>query len=99
MVDRVLRLHVEDNGKGFDVEEVLSRKDCFGLAGIRERVAVLGGSVSITSTRKEGQYARIREKKAELLLRYDCLFLKKNSRKFIVRCSTMTRIRIRHRAY
>lgn len=62
MVDRVLRLHVEDNGKGFDVEEALNRKDCFGLAGIRERVAVLGGSVSITSTRKEGQYARIRKK-------------------------------------
>ena len=62
MADRVLRLHVEDNGKGFDVEEALSRKDCFGLAGIRERVAVLGGSVSITSTRKEGQYVGTRKK-------------------------------------
>jgi signal transduction histidine kinase len=62
MADRVLRLYVEDNGKGFHVEEALSRKDCFGLAGIRERVAVLGGSVSITSTRKEGQYVGTRKK-------------------------------------
>ena len=62
MADRVLRLHVEDNGKGFHVEEALSRKDCFGLAGIRERVAVLGGGVSITSTRKEGQYVGTRKK-------------------------------------
>jgi signal transduction histidine kinase len=62
MADRVLRLYVEDNGKGFQVEEALSRRDCFGLAGIRERVAVLGGIVSITSTPKRGQYVGTRKK-------------------------------------
>ena len=50
----MLKLHVEDNGCGFEVEEALQRKDCFGLVGIRERVAVLGGIVAISSTRKEG---------------------------------------------
>lgn len=48
--DRVLKLIVGDNGIGFQVDEALSRKDCFGLTGIRERVAVLGGTVSISST-------------------------------------------------
>lgn len=52
--DRVLKLQVEDNGCGFQVDEALQRKGCFGLVGIRERVAVLGGIVAISSTRKEG---------------------------------------------
>lgn len=50
--DSVLRLRVEDNGTGFNVDEALQCKHCFGLKGIRERVAVLGGNVSISSTRK-----------------------------------------------
>lgn len=41
--DRALRLRVSDNGVGFDVEEALAKKGCFGLAGVRERVALLGG--------------------------------------------------------
>jgi signal transduction histidine kinase len=53
-VDKVLSLRIEDNGTGFDVEQALERKESFGLTGIRERVAVLGGSFSVSSTRKQG---------------------------------------------
>ncbi|HYP05452.1 MAG TPA: sensor histidine kinase [Bryobacteraceae bacterium] len=70
VADRVLRLHVEDNGKGFNVEHALERSDSFGLIGIRERVAVLGGSVDIISTRKEGQSTR-RSKKSGTIVRIE----------------------------
>ena len=43
----VLTLSVEDDGRGFDVESV--PKTGFGLIGIRERVELLGGSLTITS--------------------------------------------------
>ncbi len=47
--DGVLRLDVEDNGVGFLVEEALARRDSFGLSGMRERVALLGGSFRLWS--------------------------------------------------
>lgn len=50
--DGVLRLNVEDDGVGFEVEEALGRRDSFGLAGLRERVALLGGKFFVESHRK-----------------------------------------------
>jgi signal transduction histidine kinase len=47
--DGVLRLNVEDDGIGFEIEEALSRRDSYGLAGLRERVALLGGQFYIES--------------------------------------------------
>jgi signal transduction histidine kinase len=47
--DGYLRLHIEDDGVGFDVEAAFSRRDCFGLSGLRERVALLGGSLLVKS--------------------------------------------------
>ena len=48
--DEILRLNVEDNGVGFVVEDALARRDSFGLSGMRERVALLGGHFDIRSS-------------------------------------------------
>lgn len=47
--DGYLKLHVEDDGIGFDVRAAFSRRDCYGLSGMRERVALLGGTLSVSS--------------------------------------------------
>jgi signal transduction histidine kinase len=51
--DGLLKLVVEDNGIGFNVTEALSKRDSFGLSGMRERVALLGGAFQVES-RTEG---------------------------------------------
>jgi len=52
--DGYLRLHVEDNGVGFEVKAALEKQSSFGLAGMRERVALLGGKLEISSRPKRG---------------------------------------------
>jgi two-component system sensor histidine kinase DegS len=47
--DGVLKLIVEDNGVGFIVEEALAKRESFGLSGMRERVALLGGRFQVES--------------------------------------------------
>ena len=51
--DGWLKLAVEDNGIGFRVEEALAKRDSFGMSGMRERVALLGGKFYVES-RMEG---------------------------------------------
>jgi signal transduction histidine kinase len=51
--DGRLRLIVEDNGIGFNVQEALAKRESFGLSGMRERVALLGGEFYVES-RMEG---------------------------------------------
>ena len=50
--DGLLRLRVEDDGVGFDVHKALVRPGSFGLAGLRERVHLLGGKADIESRRR-----------------------------------------------
>jgi signal transduction histidine kinase len=54
---------VEDDGRGFDSESEARTGDApgLGLRGIRERVALLGGTVAIESTSGSGTslYVRI----------------------------------------
>jgi signal transduction histidine kinase len=52
--DGLLRLNVVDNGVGFEVKAALEKQSSFGLAGMRERVALLGGKLEIMSRPKRG---------------------------------------------
>jgi two-component system sensor histidine kinase DegS len=51
--DGILKLVVEDNGVGFNIDEALAKRESFGMAGMRERVALLGGKFHAES-RMEG---------------------------------------------
>jgi signal transduction histidine kinase len=51
--DGRLRLVVDDNGVGFNIDEALAKRESFGLSGMRERVALLGGEFHVES-RTEG---------------------------------------------
>jgi two-component system sensor histidine kinase UhpB len=45
---------VEDNGKGFNTEEVLELQRGLGLLGMKERVVLLGGTFNIQSQPGKG---------------------------------------------
>jgi signal transduction histidine kinase len=47
--DEELRLSVEDDGVGFCVQEAQAKRGSLGLAGMSERVALLGGELHVTS--------------------------------------------------
>ncbi len=49
-----VRVTVEDNGSGFDVNETLSAKKGIGLSTLRERVEMMGGQVQIDSAPGRG---------------------------------------------
>ncbi len=55
-----LELLVRDDGVGFDAGAALNRATGLGLHGMRERVALLGGSVEIESRRGQGTIVRAR---------------------------------------
>ena len=52
--DNSVELCVEDNGVGFRVEEALERRNSFGLSGMMERVALLGGALEVQSFPSKG---------------------------------------------
>ena len=55
-IDGEVSIEVQDNGVGFDPEE---RTDGFGLAGMRERVYLAGGSIELESGQR-GTLLRVR---------------------------------------
>jgi signal transduction histidine kinase len=52
--DNYLELRVEDDGVGFQVEEAFEKRHSFGLPGMRERVALLGGRFVVASAPNQG---------------------------------------------
>jgi two-component system sensor histidine kinase DegS len=59
---RAIQVTVTDHGKGFDPEKVAthsSGSEHVGLAGIRERVSLLGGKVTIQSAEGAGTTVRV----------------------------------------
>jgi signal transduction histidine kinase len=63
--DRRVRLTIDDNGCGFDVNvfdgQEAGRLGRFGLVGMRERISLLGGTIEIESSLEGGTtiYANI----------------------------------------
>lgn len=56
--DGMLKLVVDDNGVGFNVTEALAKRESFGLSGMRERVALLGGRFDVQSNPGAGKRER-----------------------------------------
>ena len=54
LADRHLRLRVRDNGVGFQTDKARRRSDSFGLQGMRERAALVGGILTIRGTPGKG---------------------------------------------
>ncbi len=52
--EKTLNLTIEDEGKGFDLEQVLAKGDSTGVAGMRERVLFLDGDFEIESSSEKG---------------------------------------------
>ncbi|HWJ27945.1 MAG TPA: PAS domain S-box protein [Flavisolibacter sp.] len=59
IANQVLVMRIEDNGKGFDREEIRKKKT-LGLVGIEERSAMIGGQCIITSKIGEGTVVEIK---------------------------------------
>lgn len=58
--DGILELDVEDDGIGFDLDSALAQPNSFGLKGMRERVALLGGRLEIHSSPGRGTHVSVR---------------------------------------
>lgn len=47
--DKYIYAEIKDNGKGFEVERMLEKGNCFGLLNITERTKYINGTVQFTS--------------------------------------------------
>jgi signal transduction histidine kinase len=57
--DRRLELNISDDGVGFEAGSEARKRQSFGIAGMRQRVALLGGTLEISSSPKEGTKIQI----------------------------------------
>ncbi len=49
-----VRMKMQDDGVGFDIDAAARKRDSFGLTGMRERVALLGGAIDINTSPGKG---------------------------------------------
>ena len=49
MSGNLLELVISDNGKGFDVKKLTTETDRYGIKGIQERAAIIGGALAVDS--------------------------------------------------
>jgi len=54
LADKGIRLRVADNGAGFCTDRAKNKPMAFGLAGMRERAALMGGTLAIRSAPGKG---------------------------------------------
>lgn len=95
--DGYLKLSVEDDGVGFNVEEAFARRESFGLSGMRERVALLGGTFQIASNPggpAAPKRAKNRGTRIEIALPLPKEAVSQNG-KFVARDTAERRIRVR----
>jgi signal transduction histidine kinase len=52
--DRTIRLRISDDGAGFQTDTAEAKPMSFGMAGMRERAALLGGTLAIDSSPGKG---------------------------------------------
>jgi len=52
--EKEVRLTVEDDGSGFDLEAAAAKKDHWGVAGMRERANQIGASFTLESAPGRG---------------------------------------------
>lgn len=58
--DTSLELIIEDDGVGFELDQAVAQSKSFGLKGMRERVALLGGHLEIRSSPGHGATVTVR---------------------------------------
>jgi signal transduction histidine kinase len=54
-----IQLRIQDDGVGINTSEAAHKRDSFGLTGMRERVALLGGEIDIQSGPGKGTKVQI----------------------------------------
>jgi len=54
--DEILRINVIDHGCGFNFDEILEKKQAFGLTSMRERAYLVGGQLEIRSAAGQGTH-------------------------------------------
>jgi len=59
-IDNKIELEIKDDGKGFDVEEILNKKiDRLGIIDMKERTKTYGGEFIINSIKGGGTVVKI----------------------------------------